>query len=54
MEQLTKLEPQELRLADAEESKSSAEQCTDVSLADKQPQSLIMRESPLISNKSPE
>ena len=37
MEQLIKHEPQELRFDDAEESKSSAEQWTDASMADKQP-----------------
>ena len=42
MENLTKPEPQELRLDDAEESKSSAEQWADASMADKQPQSLVM------------
>ena len=52
MEQLTKPEPQELRLDDVEESKSSAEQWTDASMADKQPQSLILQESPLISEQS--
>ena len=51
MEQLTKPEPQELRLDDVEESKSSAEQWTDASMADKQPQSLILQESPLISEQ---
>ena len=41
-------EPQELRcIDDGEESKSSGEQCTDVSMVDKQPQSLILHESPL-------
>ena len=54
MEQLTKPEPQELRLDDAEESKSSTEQWTDTSMVDKQPQSLIMQESPLISRQSPD
>ena len=44
MEQLTKPEPQELRLDDVEESKSSAEQWTDASMADKQPQSLILQD----------
>ena len=52
MEELSKPEPQELRLDDVEESKSSAEQWTDASMADKQPQSLIMQESPLISEQS--
>ena len=52
MEQLNKHEPQELRHDDAEESKSSAEQWTDMSAVDKQPQSLIMQESPLISEQS--
>ena len=53
MEQLTKHEPQELRcIDDGEESKSSGEQWTDATVADKQPQSLIMQESPLISNQS--
>ena len=66
MEQLTKPEPQELRLDDVEESKSSAEQWTDASMADKQPQSLILQDrngsgadvnvqllqSPLISEQS--
>jgi len=37
MESLSKHEPQELRLDDAEESNSSAEQWTDASMADKQP-----------------
>ena len=54
MEQLIKHEPQELRLPDAEESKAAAEQWTDASMVDKQPQSLIMCELPLISNKSQE
>ncbi len=85
MEKLTKPEPQELRLDDTEESKSSAEQWTDAhtfvrplvrersssgaatynwqqkdlrsgeggSAADKQPQSLVIRESPLVSEQSP-
>ena len=52
MEKSSKIEPQELRLDDPEESKSSAEQWTDASMADKQPQSLIMQESPLISEQS--
>ena len=52
MEELSKPEPQELRLDDVEESKSSAEQWTDVSMVDKQPQSLIMQESPFISEQS--
>ena len=52
MERLTKPEPQELRLDDVEESKSSAEQWTDASMADKQPQSLILQESPPISEQS--
>ena len=48
MEQLIKLEPQELRcIDDGEESKSSGDRGTDVSMVDKQPQSLIMHESPL-------
>ena len=56
MESLSKHEPQEMRLTDIEESKSSAEQWTDASMADeqwtdasmadKQPQSLIMQQSP--------
>ncbi len=48
MEQSVKQEPQELRcIDDGEESKSSAEQCTDASMVDRQPQSLIMNELPL-------
>ena len=52
MEQLNKHEPQELRHDDPEESKSSAEQWTGASMADEQPQSLIMQESPFISEQS--
>ena len=52
MEKSSKIEPQELRLDDPEESKSPAEQWTDASMSDKQPQSLIMQESPLISEQS--
>ena len=37
MEKSSKIEPQELRLDDAEESKSAAEQWTDAAMADKQP-----------------
>ena len=53
MERLVKHEPQELRGIDdeEEETKSSRELCTDVSMVDKQPQSLIMRESPFISDQ---
>ena len=54
MVSLSKHEPQELRLDDPEESKSSAEQWTGASMADKQPQSLIMQESPLISDRIPD
>ncbi len=52
MVSVSKHEPQELRHDDPEESKSPAEQWTDVSMADKQPQSLIMQESPFISEQS--
>ena len=54
MEQLNKHEPQELRHDDPEESKSSAEQWTGASMADKQPQSLITQESPLLSDRIPD
>jgi len=66
MESLSKHEPQELSNDvqvllpshdDAEESKSSVEQWTGSSsptMADKQPQSLIMREPPLLSDQIPE
>ena len=59
MESLSKYEPQELRPChdDAEESKSPSEQWTGESsptMADKQPQSLIMRESPLTSDHGPD
>ena len=64
MVSLSKHEPQELRLDDPEESKSSAEQWTGASMADEQPQSLILQvvhdsvhrsdvcESPPISEQS--
>ena len=52
MERSVEHEPQELRCVDdGEETKSSAEQWTDASMAEKQPQSLIMHESPLISDQ---
>ncbi len=50
-----KKEPQELSLADAEESKSSAEQWTGMSsptMADRQPQSLVLQEPPHLSDQS--
>jgi len=48
MELSVKHEPQELRcIDDEEESKSSVDHGTDVSMVDKQPQSLILHESPL-------
>ena len=50
-----KKEPQELSLADAEESKSSVEQWTGMSspaVADRQPQSLVLQEPPHLSDQS--
>ena len=50
-----KKEPQELSLADAEESKSSVEQWTGMSsptMADKQPSSLVLQEPPHLSDQS--
>ena len=53
VEQLTKQEPQELRfIDDGEESKSSSNQFMDASMATRQPQSLILRESPLAPDQS--
>ena len=66
MVSVSKHEPQELRHDDPEESKSSAEQWTGASMADEQPQSLILQDrngsgaavnvqllqSPLISEQS--
>ena len=53
MERLVKQEPQEPQGVGAgEESKLSAEQWTDASLADQQPQSLILQESPHFTDKS--
>ena len=52
MERSVKHEPQEACCIDeGEESKSCAGQCTDASMVDTQPQSLIMHESPLISDQ---
>ena len=52
MEKSVKHEPQEIRCIDddEEETKASRDLRTDVSIVDKQPQSLILRESPLISD----
>ena len=51
MERSVKHEPQELLgIDDEEETKSSRDLRTDASMVDIQPQSLIMRESPLISD----
>ena len=67
MASVSKHEPQELRHDDPEESKSCAEQWTGASMADKQPQSLIMQvardsvaeqrtscESPLLTARVPD
>ena len=51
MERSVKHEPQEKRgIDDEEETKASRDLRTDVSIVDKQPQSLILRESHLISD----
>ena len=48
-----KAEPQEVSIAGAEESKSCALQMShDLSMEDKQPQSLVLQESPFIADRS--
>jgi len=63
MERLSKYEPQEVSIADAEESKSSVlqvirdplnsrEQSGSPAMEDKQPQSLVLEEPPLLADLS--
>ena len=52
MVQLNKHEPQELRLDDAEESKSTRSQVSSPAMAGREPQSLVMQEPPLLADAS--